>query len=44
MTGFLNVILAIRVISKLASLTSGSVTVKRSWPERRAPDEFAVFP
>ena len=43
-TGFLKVVLATRTISKLWSVTSGSVTVRSSWPDRRAPVDEAGLP
>ena len=43
-TGFLKVVLANRTISKLWSVTSGSVTVRSSWPDRRAPVEEVGLP
>ena len=43
-TGFLNVTRAMRNISKVWSVISGSVTVRRSWPDRRAPEDWDGLP
>lgn len=43
-TGFLTVTLALRTMSKDWSLTSGSVTVRRSWPESNAPEDWDGVP
>ena len=43
-TGFLKVVLATRTISKLWRVTSGSVTVRSNWPDRRAPVDEVGLP